>query len=278
MSPLSPPQSPRRSRIIWELGPSTTSSSSKAATSTFLVTCPSRLSSNLVFWHSLACILSRYVQYLVVSFSACNHPPRGEPSPPNEASYPQLFTFLRALRTSSVAIVRAQESMGAPGTGNNSGLAQQQQMAVSGPPAAATANANANAGGSGVTPSPSLKKLKREAAQRRKAQARNLKMRAEEQERLQRLVRHSCCSVVSFLSFTSPCQRSQQARWSCLPGAPCPLPHFHPPTHAVPEEENKRKKNRSSCCWQCRSSRPSIRVLHVTPPHSLVQRTGLGFQ
>lgn len=34
-----------------------------------------------------------------------------------------------------------------------------------------------------------LKKLKREAAQRRKAQARSLKLRAEEQERLQRLVK-----------------------------------------------------------------------------------------
>lgn len=37
--------------------------------------------------------------------------------------------------------------------------------------------------------SASLKKLKREAAQRRKAQARSLKLRAEEQERLQRLVK-----------------------------------------------------------------------------------------
>ncbi|CAM6097500.1 unnamed protein product [Calypogeia fissa] len=40
---------------------------------------------------------------------------------------------------------------------------------------------------SAPTASPSLKKLKREAAQRRKAQARSLKLRADEQERLQRL-------------------------------------------------------------------------------------------
>jgi len=49
-------------------------------------------------------------------------------------------------------------------------------------------NNSINCSSSTSAASSSIKKLKREAAQRRKAHARSLKLRAEEQERLQRLV------------------------------------------------------------------------------------------